>query len=279
VIAAPDFGPLDAPVDAGGGQRGRRSVDMAGERFRPLPGTEKEGRAIGAALAGAEMRMGGQATEAAVKAARAPRILHIATHGFFLPDPSDENPLLRAGLALQGANLRIGVGGEDGVLTALEASALDLQGTKLIVLSACDTGLGQASTGEGVFGLRRALAMAGAETQVMSLWRVDDDATSALMVSYYDELLAGCGRSEALRRAELRLLRAKETAHPYYWASFIASGADGPLVEDLPLGRVPPCQRGCACRSGDGDPGGGAAAIGLLGIGIALRRAKRRSIA
>src|SRR5262249_50057244 len=159
--------------NADGGQRGRRSIDMVRERFRPLPGTEKEGRAIGAALPGSALRMGEQATEAAVKAARAPKILHIATHGFFLSDPSDENPLLRAGLALEGANLRIGAEGEDGVLTALEASALDLQGTKLIVLSACDTGVGQTSTGEGVFGLRRALAMAGAETQVMSLWRVD----------------------------------------------------------------------------------------------------------
>src|SRR5262249_55403645 len=141
-----------------------------------------------------------EATETALKKAVAPEILHIATHGFFLqpaergsgnPAPTTghrvifqpmalylaptgqlaDNPLLRSGLGLAGTNLLRG-GNDDGILTALEVSALNLWGTKLVVLSACDTGVGEVRSGEGVYGLRRALILAGAETLVMSLWPV-----------------------------------------------------------------------------------------------------------
>src|SRR5262249_12139573 len=145
-----------------------------------------------------------QATETAIKQARAPRVLHIATHGFFLSnsealpaeapgslieDPRGmpdlrlsgwrahiKDPLLRSGLALAGANLR-NSGNDDGLLTALEVAGLDLWGTKLVVLSACDTGVGEVKSGDGVHGLRRALVLAGSETQVMSLWPVSDRVT------------------------------------------------------------------------------------------------------
>lgn len=140
-----------------------------------------------------------------------------------------ENPLLRSGLALAGANRRPD-GGDDGIHTALEATGLDLWGTQLVVLSACETGVGSIQTGEGVYGLRRALVMAGAETQVMSLWKVHDEATRDLMVEYYKQLLnQGAGRAEALRKVQLAMLRQKKWQHPYYWASFIASGAWTPL--------------------------------------------------
>jgi hypothetical protein len=218
-------------------------------RFSPLRFAAEEGRAVAHKLPGAVLLTGSAATEDAVKALGGPLLLHIATHGFFLPDlpalhaPASmdpdarreglggweppprrvENPLVRAGLALAGANNHRH-GHEDGVLTALELSQVDLMGTKLVVLSACQTGVGAYRFGDGVYGLRRAVAMAGAEAQVMSLWSVDDAATSELMQSYYDHLLAGGGRSEALRQAQLAMLNRPDRAHPYYWASFIVSG-------------------------------------------------------
>lgn len=155
-----------------------------------------------------------------------PRVLHVATHGFFLPASSSAslgNPLLRSGLVLAGAN-RLASGADDGVLTALEASGLDLAGTHLVVLSACETGLGEVLRGDGVYGLRRALVIAGAEAEVMSLWQVDDEATRALMVAFYKRLKAGRGRADALREAQLEMMGAPGRAHPYYWGAFIEVG-------------------------------------------------------
>jgi CHAT domain-containing protein len=131
--------------------------------------------------------------------------------------------LLRSGLALAGANLdKNGI--EDGILTALEASNLNLWGTKLVTLSACDTGVGEVKNGEGVYGLRRAFVIAGAETVVMSLWPVSDYVTRELMTSYYRGLKAGLGRGDALRQAQLAMLNRKGREHPFYWASFIQVG-------------------------------------------------------
>ncbi|HYG10019.1 MAG TPA: CHAT domain-containing protein, partial [Pyrinomonadaceae bacterium] len=154
-----------------------------------------------------------------------------------------------SGLALAGANARRSAGGEDGVLTALEAAGLDLWGTKMVVLSACETGLGDVTNGDGVYGLRRALVLAGSESQVMTLWQVSDAATRDLMTDYYKRLQAGEGRTEALRQVQIAMLRgesqgaaggalerglsgatgaprpqAEERSHPFYWASFIQSG-------------------------------------------------------
>src|SRR5258706_16478368 len=175
--------------------------------------------------------MGAAATESAIKQATAPRILHLATHGFFLSGNSTptgergslENPLLRSGLALAGANLRNG-GKDDGILTALEASGLNLWGTKLVVLSACDTGVGEIRNGEGVYGLRRAFVLAGAESLVMSLWPVSDYTTRQLMSHYYQNLKQGVGRGDALRLVQLEMLRHDPKLHPFYWANFIQSG-------------------------------------------------------
>jgi CHAT domain-containing protein len=165
------------------------------------------------------------ATENLIKTSQSPRILHLATHGFFLPNQGKiKNPLLRSGLVLAGANL-YDSGDEDGILTALEASGLDLRGTQLVVMSACETGLGEVTDGEGVYGLRRAFTLAGVESQVMSLWSVSDDATQALMGQFYGHLVQDHqGRSEALRQAQLTLLANPQTANPYYWAAFIPSG-------------------------------------------------------
>ncbi len=229
---------------------GRRSGDMERLRWDGLSGTAEEASLIKELLPGARVLTGRAATEGALKSVSAPRVLHLSTHGFFLtarPAPpvdkrsaaaegaeinnalsrrtaASENPLLRSGLALAGANRRRGGAGDDGILTALEASALDLWGTKLVVLSACETGVGDINNGDGVYGLRRALVLAGAESQLMSLWQVDDAATRELMVRYYERLVKGEGRGEALRRIQLEMATRKGTAHPFYWASFIPIG-------------------------------------------------------
>jgi tetratricopeptide (TPR) repeat protein len=130
----------------------------------------------------------------------------------------------RAGLALAGANV-----GPDGIVSARELASYDWWGTQLVVLSACETGVGAVASGEGVYGMRRALVLAGTETQVVSLWSVSDTATRELMHAFYGELSRGTGRAEALRQAKLQMLRQPRFAHPYYWAAFIPAGDWTPL--------------------------------------------------
>ena len=185
--------------------------------------------------------IGAQATEHTVKAlVKAPRILHMATHGFFCNRESlpggmaGNNPLLRSGLALAGANrvaetqsLSAGFG-EDGILTAYEVSGLNLMGTELATLSACETGLGEVVDGEGVFGMRRAFQHAGAESILMSLWRVPDKATTALMREFYTRWLKGTPKADALRESSLQLLhqtrRERGHGHPLMWGGFVLAG-------------------------------------------------------
>jgi CHAT domain-containing protein len=141
-----------------------------------------------------------------------------------------ENPLLRSGLALSGANLPQ-TKTEDGILTALEASGLNLWGTKLVVLSACDTGIGEVRNGEGVYGLRRAFGLAGAESLLMSLWPVSDYTTRTSMTSYYRNLKQEWAVGTRFARCNSRCSGETETA-PFYWASFIQSGEWTPLGVD-----------------------------------------------
>jgi CHAT domain-containing protein len=201
-----------------------RSIDLSEFTFPGLPGTEQEAKAIKNILPQATVLTGSQATENAVKQVKKPNILHIATHGFFKPESNViENPLLRSGLVLAGVTIGQSAG-DDGVLTALETTNLNLVGTKLVVLSACDTGKGDIKIGQGVYGLRRALVIAGSESQLISLWKVSDDATKDLMVAYYGRLQKGEGRSEALRQIQLVMLKGEKQKHPFYWSSFIPSG-------------------------------------------------------
>ncbi len=183
VIADPDFD-LSSEVSGVSPAAGRQSreVDLQTMHFSRLPGTRVEGERI-AEMLGVAAWFEGTALEAQLKAHKSPRILHLATHGFFLPDQQRnpekiagppgtrgaglENPLLRSGLALAGANTARRQGplpaeAEDGILTAEDVSGMDLLNTELVVLSACETGLGQVRTGEGVFGLRRSFVLAGA---------------------------------------------------------------------------------------------------------------------
>ncbi|QIR41386.1 tetratricopeptide repeat protein [Tolypothrix sp. PCC 7910] len=246
VFANIDYDQQDITVAAKSRGSNQRSIDFANLKFDPLTSTLAEGQQIQKIIPQTNIILGKQATEAAIKQLNAPRILHLATHGFFLPDkevkpPSNdlnkqlekapalniENPLLRSGLALAGFNNRQNkqkTDTDDGVLTALEVAGLNLRGTELVVLSACETGLGDVKIGGGVYGLRRALVIAGSQTQLLSLWQVADDGTKDLMVKYYEKLRAGKGRHEALREVQLELLNNPEYQHPYYWASFIPSG-------------------------------------------------------
>ncbi|HJQ27102.1 MAG TPA: CHAT domain-containing tetratricopeptide repeat protein [Blastocatellia bacterium] len=249
ILADPDFG----GAAQNSAQRGLQvnagatsGVDLSQVYFEPLPGTNEEARALEGLLSESRLLLKGEATEAAIKQVAGPMLLHVATHGFFLEDAETpptsgdrglfvsgaqpgagasrlENALLRSGLVMAGANLHKG-GDEDGILTALEVAGLNLWGTKLVVLSACETGVGEVKNGEGVYGLRRALVLAGAESQMLSLWKVDDAATRDLMIDYYTRLKAGAGRNAALRQAQLKMLATPRYQHPYFWASFIESG-------------------------------------------------------
>ncbi len=258
VVANPDFGPVATVAlreknseISQDGKQGETQIDPTEVFFSPLPGTKAEAQAVKDVLPDASLLLREQATETALKRARAPGILHIATHGFFLSDqetpPAEtqdiltddpwrisdlrlskwaahiKNPLLRSGLALAGAN-RNQSGDDDGLLTALEMAGMDLWGTKLVVLSACDTGVGEVKNGEGVQGMRRALVLAGSESQLMSLWSVLDNGTKDLMSKYYKALQQGEGRGEGLRQVQLEMLRSKYRRHPFYWAAFILSG-------------------------------------------------------
>jgi CHAT domain-containing protein len=238
----------------------RQSRDLRGDRyiFTPLDGTEAEGRTV-ASLLGVSPVMDDDALEGRLKGEHSPLLLHLATHGFFLPDPPSpdaaapserpriseipralggeaESPLLRSGLALAGANTRLRggqlpPGAEDGILNAQDVTALDLRSTELVVLSACETGLGDVLIGEGVFGLRRSFILAGARTVVMSLWKVPDDETRRLMERFYEFLIAGDGRAAALRKAALSMK--KEYPNKILaWGAFICVGEGGPFPGD-----------------------------------------------
>jgi CHAT domain-containing protein len=245
-----------------------RDFDRSTINFDRLEGTKYEGKEISELLC-VQPWTAEKVLESKLKSYRSPRILHIATHGFFLENQeydankdknsttigvtkdrghgvvgttnlfdrlagqSLENPMLRSGLALAGANTWIQSKplrkeAEDGILTAEDVSMMDLTGTELVVLSACETGLGQVQTGEGVFGLRRSFVLAGAKTLVMSLWKVPDEQTKELMVDFYKRLLSGKGRAEALREAQLAMK--EKYPNPYYWGAFICQGNPGPMV-------------------------------------------------
>jgi CHAT domain-containing protein len=232
--------------------------DLSSLQFGALGGTTKEVHELARLWteSRAQILESQAATERAFKsAAPGRRVLHLATHGFFLgacgpmvagtrsvgglvaaPTPSataglQDNPLLLSGLALAGANRRKAAGpdDEDGILTAEEVAGLNLTGVEWAVLSACDTGRGEVRIGEGVFGLRRAFQMAGVHTVIMSLWSVEDQATMEWMRALYvNRVQEGLSTAEAMHAASLSVLRARRarglTTHPFYWGGFIAAG-------------------------------------------------------
>jgi CHAT domain-containing protein len=237
--------------------------------WRPLPGARGEVAAIRDSFeqrfpSGKIMTLRGAGATASAFRHWAPRhqVLHLATHGFFAPPEiksalgaapreadsrafglfdkasiSGFNPGLLSGIVLAGANKPPAPGQDDGILTALEVADLDLGKVELVVLSACETGLGQVAGGEGILGLQRSFQVAGAKSVVASLWKVDDDATRKLMERFYDNMWQKkLSKLEALRQAQLSMLRGElvrgvevertpdNRLPPFYWAAFVLSG-------------------------------------------------------
>jgi CHAT domain-containing protein len=230
-------------------QIGRSRDQPADDKLKPLPGSGDEVQAISDLLLQQSWQvatyMRDRALEEVVKQVHSPRLLHLATHGFFLPDqipinqlgtdkPTGlEDPMLRSGLYFAGANrVLAGQPGspdlDDGVLSAYEAASLNLQGTELVVLSACNTGQGDMKNGEGIFGLHRALKEAGAQAVMMSLWSVPDKETQELMIVFYSHWLGGMEKHEALRNAQLEMRKRVAQRYgrdlPYYWGAFVLVG-------------------------------------------------------
>lgn len=253
IIADPDFDLAqqrewsEATVRKGG-----QANLFSGLRFDRLPDTKQEADSIATVLKGAGYRIdsfqGGRAVEENLFGVKNPRILHIATHGYFLDTERSApavasrglkvsfktslveglnrdipNPMLRSGIVLAGANRSIGSGTDAGLVSAERVLGLRLHGTDLVTLSACETGLGDVRAGEGVFGLKRAFLLSGARTVVMSLWSVPSLETTALMTDFYTLMSQGNSKGQALRQARLNMLAKKR--HPFYWGAFIMVGS------------------------------------------------------
>ena len=218
----------------------RFQLDLEEERtrtFKPnlssvarLPGTRLEAQSIRPSIATwlkeePETFLGSQAAEGVFKSLVRPKSIALSTHGFFLDGDEATNPLDRCGLLMAGCNRRDENAkhtGEDGVLTGSEIIETDLRGTELVVLSACETGLGTVREGEGVAGLRQAFQLAGAESVVATLWQIPDIETARLMVAMFGELASGTNKPGALRSAQLSRIEKRRdrngAAHPFFWA-------------------------------------------------------------
>lgn len=243
ILAGPDY---DLCISSNTNERERhyddfdstadRSLQRLGLTLPPLPGAAAEGREISTLLNNPRLYSDADALESTVRSWKSPAIVHLATHGFYVPeiaaDGAQQGPLIAAdgamissALALAGANTWIRGGSlpaeaEDGILTADDVATLNLIGTELVVLSACRSGVGAVVFGEGIFGLRRAFLVAGARTLIMSLWQIPDAETKELMVLFYLALRDGKTKPEALRHAKLTMRK----KHPFYWGSFICEG-------------------------------------------------------
>lgn len=244
-------------------KEGVRSYSLTrGGSLASLPGAEHEVDVIRQLMDStssdwekSDLLKGKDATESKLKNMENPRVLHIATHGFFEQSQSAQgtrgaqieveeskvqestgnrlNPMLASGLFLQGGGDALAklktfdyelLDREDGILTAYEAMNLNIENTDLVVLSACETGLGEVNNGEGVYGLQRALKVAGANSIVMSLWSVSDDATMILMKEFYKGWLKTGDKAESFKKAQLAVRANKRFDHPFFWSAFVLVG-------------------------------------------------------
>lgn len=227
---------------------GMVSRDAVGLRFDRLPDTKGEADEIEKILEKqfkikVQNYQDKEALEEVLFSVKSPMILHLSTHGYFLkdeeakkfketvftrsgidkiPDAGIENPMLRSGIVLAGVNESLKEGRDYGMVSSEKILGMRLRGTALVVLSACDTGVGDVQNGEGVFGLKRAFILSGAKTVVMSLWSVPSKETKELMVEFYTQMAKGKTKSEALRLAKINMMRKME--NPFYWGAFIMVG-------------------------------------------------------
>jgi CHAT domain-containing protein/Tfp pilus assembly protein PilF len=245
LMADPDYDHRLKGKVSGPKGKGKVSSEVMAMSFPRIPDTMKEADEIEKILRnkfkfGVRYFKGKDAEEAKLFAVNSPRILHLATHGYFLDDiagsggeggqatrgaasaATTDNTMLRSGIVLAGANTSISEGDDYGIVSADKALTLKLKGTELVVLSACDTGVGEVERGEGVFGLKRAFIIAGAKSLVMSLWSVPSKETTELMIKFYGLMAEGKGKAESLRSAKLELMRKYET--PFFWGAFVLVG-------------------------------------------------------
>ncbi|WP_372369382.1 tetratricopeptide repeat protein [Candidatus Uabimicrobium sp. HlEnr_7] len=243
IFSAPDYG------NANNSSEKRSIIDL---QFQKLPFTQTEAESI-AQIARSNNKKsyifsGEKASKQQILKIKSPQILHIATHGFFLEsnakssgndrgftnvnsttnipallkkNPIVENPLLKCGLAFSNANVN-----NEGIMTALEVLSLNLTNTQLVVLSACETGVGSVEQGEGVYSLQRAFQQAGAGAVLSTLWILDDRATNIFMKRFYQSFLGGTAPQKSLRKTQLAFLHSQKYQHPYFWAPFTMNGLD-----------------------------------------------------
>ena len=255
IFANPVYAAKSAELSTNAGKNRTVSRSLRGLEFSPLPGTKAESESIQQILQNMQqpVKLYSQlnATEMAIRQEKSPRILHIATHGFFLENikvpegtgktgrvqfsesgkadlTNVENPLARSGLALTYANQGISginqADGSDGILTAMEVLNLQLEGTELVTLSACNTGVGEISVGEGVYSLNRAFQEAGAKAVLSTLWSISDEGTNHFMQKFYHRFLNNQPAQQALQETQDELKNSKKWQDPFYWAPFVMMG-------------------------------------------------------
>ena len=231
IIAAPEFGKKNNKSLFGDIKRQKNKFPLV--EWPTLKGTKKEGLAISKIIE-AELVMGKNATEEFIFKNQNPKILHIASHSYFFNiEEMNAHPMMRSGIVLSGVNNKTNNPNNDGYLTALEFSRLELEGTELVVISGCDSGRGaiMPSTGDSIYGLKRAISVAGAKSSLLSLWKVSDDGTAKFMEYFYKKIKEGKGKSEALVETKefFRKHPNKKLRSPYIWAAFQLSGDWRPI--------------------------------------------------
>jgi CHAT domain-containing protein/Tfp pilus assembly protein PilF len=260
IMADPDYNlgqnekqQIAVQMKVASGVHGNVTRDASRLSFTPLPDTKQEADAISKVLSSSmnlavHNYQNNKALEDVLFTGAPPRIMHLATHGYFLSDEENkgsststrglvikekaglgydyfvkiENPMLRSGIALAGVNSSLKEGRDDGLVSAEKILGLRLKGTDLVVLSACETGVGDVKNGEGVFGLKRAFFLSGAKSLVMSLWSVPNTETTELMTDFYTLMAAGNSKTDALREAKLNMMKKKP--NPFYWGAFVLTG-------------------------------------------------------